>query len=528
MKAYILLIGIILFAGSAYADLNQSSAQSPEPKKSARIVGGHEAEPGDWPWMAALVEGDVSSIYDGHFCGGSLIHPRWVVTAAHCVRDERLGIDMAPEDIDVVLGVHNLKNDTGQRIKVRRIISHPSYDDDLYDSDIALLELEEEASQQPVSLVPKGSVLEGKEAIAMGWGNTDPDGFESPETLQQVSLPIVSDETCREAYGDELTDNMVCAGYAEGGKDSCSGDSGGPLVVCDGNIWYLSGIVSWGEGCAEPGYYGVYAQVSQLLDFIHEYVSSLTLGIPDSVTEGKGVLTGQGTVSIQEAPESDLLVSLNSDRPSEIILPDTVIIPAGRTSAVFDITVPENTLLDGSRTVVVTASASQCGSAIDIIKINDNEKAALSTSVPEMAAEGDGVLSDQGTVTVSAAVDQDVSVMLNSDDTSEVTVPAEVIIPAGQTTATFDITVIYDGEADDTQTATITASVTGWDSGTSHINVTHYDLDFFTEEFYGNNDLAYQTLTFTPDGSGSFYKACRDDAAAFRVIRGGTTLFSFR
>ncbi|QTA88531.1 serine protease [Desulfonema magnum] len=522
---YILLIGMILFTASAYAELSQSSDPSAATKKSVRIVGGHDAEPGDWPWMTALIEGDESSNYDGHFCGGSLIHPRWVVTAAHCVRDEWLGIDIAPEDIDVVLGVHDLKNDTGQRIKVRRIISHPSYDDELCDSDIALLELEEEASQEVLPLVPKDSVIEGKEAVAMGWGDTDVNSFKSPETLQQVSLPIISNEICSQAYAaDDITDNMVCAGYAEGGKDSCFGDSGGPLIVRDGNTWSLAGIVSWGEGCAEPGYYGVYTRVSQFLDFIHEYVSTLTLSLPDNATEGDGVLKEQGIVSIQEGAESDLLVNLNSDKPLETIIPDTVIIPAGRTSAAFDITVPDNTFLDGSRSVIITASASQYGSATNIINLNDNEKASLTLSVPETASESDGVLSDQGTVTVSIAVDQDVSVMLNSDDTTEVTVPANVIIPAGQTTATFDITVIYDGEADDTQTVMITASVTGWDSGTGHMKVTHYDFDFFTEAFE-NNDLAYQRITFTPDGSENFYEACHEAAAAFPTDPGdGTTL----
>jgi len=94
--------------------------------------------------------------------------------------------------------------------------------------------------------------------------------------LQEVDVPIVSNATCNTSYGGEITANMICAGYAQGGKDACYGDSGGPLFVPDetGTGWVQVGVVSWGEGCALPNYYGVYARVSRYQSWIESYVGT--------------------------------------------------------------------------------------------------------------------------------------------------------------------------------------------------------------------------------------------------------------
>lgn len=510
---------MILATGSVYAGQDEGADPFLSQRISPRIVGGYEAEPGAWPWMTALVDKDSYSLYSGHFCGGSLIHRRWVVTAAHCVENEN------KDNFDVVLNAHNLKNDTGERIGVKRIIVHPTYDSEKYNRDIALLELEEDASYEPILLTEEGDLLEGKEAITLGWGNTTSRSYKSSEILLQVSVPVVSNELCREAFSDdEITDNMICAGYIEGGKDACQGDSGGPLIVQEGDIWRLAGIVSWGEGCAEPGYYGVYARISQLLGFINEYVSILEISVPETAAEGDDIL--RGIVSVQEAPEAPLVVSLSSGNIQEVVVPDTVTIPAGESSAAFDITISDDALLDGSQTVVITAQAFGQIDAADVIQVNDNETAVLTLSIPEHAVEGRGLLSGQGAVTVSAAPSRDVTVSLISDDISEVTVPAKVTIPADQTTAAFDITIIYDGITDNAQTVNITASVPGWTSGNAAIDVIHHEVDFFTEEFKGNNDLAYQTLTFTPDNSGSLYSVCREEASVFPTDPAGGVILS--
>jgi len=238
----------------------------------------------------------------------------------------------------------------------------------------------------------------------------------------------------------------------------------------------------------------------------------LPVGVPAAVTEGDGLLTGLGIVSIETSLSHDLLVSLSSDDPSELTVPNMVTIPVGQTSAIFDLVIEDDTLLDGTQIVTITASASDYVSGTGTTEVSDNETAVLTISVPELATEGDGLLSGQGRVTISRTPDEDISVSLSSDDTSEVTVPETVTIPAGQATALFDITIVYDGETDAMQSAGITASVTGWTSASDTIQVIHNEMDFLTEQFsyYDNNDLSFQMITFTPDASGNSYTACRE------------------
>ncbi len=159
MKVCGILLAALLLVGISFAHSGTEADMNRIPKNTCKIVGGQEATPGAWPWMTALIHSYEDSLYDAHFCGGTLIHPKWVVTAAHCVDDKRT------EDIEVVAGIHDLAHDAGKRIKVRRIISHPAYDYWTDDSDIALLELEEYALQETIPLVSEGSVLTGKDAV---------------------------------------------------------------------------------------------------------------------------------------------------------------------------------------------------------------------------------------------------------------------------------------------------------------------------------------------------------------------------
>jgi len=284
LSGLVLLMVLLTIGMSAHAE-----EQGPRERKTVRIVGGVEAEVGQWPWMAALVESYTDDLESGHFCGGALIHPRWVVTAGHCVT---ISQDQ-PEDIEVVLGAHDLSasHEEGRvRLPVKQILLHPNYDHAIMDSDIALLELYDPVEGRPLldifpgdrQLVVFDNGTEiGETATVMGWGRTSDTGSYSA-VLMQVSLPIVSMTTCSQAYHDydsnlypldEFTDNMRCAGPESGGKDSCEGDSGGPLVVEKStDKWELAGIVSWGDKCAEPGLYGVYTRVENFLGWIHGYV----------------------------------------------------------------------------------------------------------------------------------------------------------------------------------------------------------------------------------------------------------------
>lgn len=243
-------------------------------KIETRIVGGHDALSGQYPFMVAILRAGVSSVSLAQICGGSIISSKYVMTAAHCVTNDS-GVAYPSMLYEVGLGYTDLDKDSGERVKVKSISVHPNYKQGASNNnDIALLELETLTTRQKVALanVADGT-FENQESTAIGWGLTDPNKSNSyVSKLQEVGLPIVSNTDCHAAYGNEITDNMICAGLFQGGKDSCSGDSGGPLLVSVSGKIKQVGIVSFGSGCAEPNYYGVYARVSSFASFIEPYL----------------------------------------------------------------------------------------------------------------------------------------------------------------------------------------------------------------------------------------------------------------
>ncbi len=247
---------------------------------SPQIVGGFNAQNESWPWQVQLTR------YGLTHCGGSILSSRWVVTAAHCLYSRGL---IPPEALKVRAG-STINGLGGQQVGVQRIIIHEGYDDVPYNNDIALLELESDllfsASSGPIepllaaeepTMAPEGAL-----ATVTGWGATGWGEFGS-QTLRQVSVPLIYPAACRSgtyAYGDRITNNMLCAGYRFGEKDACQGDSGGPLVVSNGRGSYvLAGIVSWGEGCAWPDYPGVYTRVANYRGWL-EQQTGLAFGQP--------------------------------------------------------------------------------------------------------------------------------------------------------------------------------------------------------------------------------------------------------
>ncbi len=270
------LLILLLAVGAAPAqDIN-----SPE------IVGGQEASPGEWPWQVALVKkANGADLYNGQFCGGTIVAADWVITAAHCVEGRTTGY------FDIVAGIHNLgsPDPNFQRRTISQIIKHPGWNPSTFDNDIALLKLASPIAERNASggtlpikyakLVP-GNVgdLAGKNVTVTGWGNraaNPPGGNDYPTKLYEVVLSVATNAACKMYYNEpgEITDNMLCAGAT--GKDSCQGDSGGPLVHNNNGTWQLAGVVSWGVGCANPAknFLGVYARVSRYVDWIKSYVS---------------------------------------------------------------------------------------------------------------------------------------------------------------------------------------------------------------------------------------------------------------
>jgi len=220
-----------------------------------RIVGGVEALVGEFPFIVSLQSNSF-----GHFCGGSLIKKNWVLTAAHCVEGGYLN--------SIVIGLHKLSVTTGsEKFAAAQIIKNPGWDSNTMDYDFALIKLDKESKFTPVALNAKE--LTGEvDFVTTGWGTTS-EGGDISDPLLKVTVPMVSKESCEAAYPGQLTGRMVCAGYEAGGKDSCQGDSGGPLVMGTGSGRYLAGVVSWGEGCAQPNKYGVYSKVSSVISWIN-------------------------------------------------------------------------------------------------------------------------------------------------------------------------------------------------------------------------------------------------------------------
>lgn len=286
MKALFILLGVVISSSGAlaqeptaatfkktgnadYDDTVQRFIDNVTPK----IVGGKPATPGAYPWQTSLVVSNISDAGRAHFCGGSIYNEKWIVTAAHCVSD------LTSARFQIIVGTYTL-NRTAKRHGVKRLIVHGDYEKSApSDSDIALIELQEplELKSEIKSIAvlspaeEPSTLTEGKSLIVTGWGATK-EGGDVVRDLREVTVPFVKKCDDPLIYGKQITNNMICAGFTAGGKDSCQGDSGGPLVSVASPA-QLVGVVSWGEGCAQPGKPGVYTRIANFKSWIEGCVA---------------------------------------------------------------------------------------------------------------------------------------------------------------------------------------------------------------------------------------------------------------
>ena len=202
---------------------------------------------------------------------------------------------------------------------------------------------------------------------------------------------------------------------------------------------------------------------------------SFSLSIPAAATEGDGTLAGQGRLSTSPAPTSDLTVNLTSSRTSEVTVPASVVIPAGQTNAVFDLTIIDDSLLDGDQVATITASTLNTN-AYAAITVHDNETATLSVTLPASASEAAGTLVNAGSVSIGTAAGANVTVSLSSSDTSRLIVPSTTVISTGQTSAVFNLTFVNNKVIEGPQTASVTAHVPNWTDGSASMTILDDDL----------------------------------------------------
>jgi len=230
------------------------------------IIGGEEVPKDTYPWFA---QSRVGSSWHG--CGGSLVTPEYILTAAHCTYNQPTAYR-----IGALCNFRANCDQDREQISVDKVTDHPNYDSNTLDYDFSLIKLKRRAVVATPVKMDDGSV-EGnypddqRGLYAIGFGNMDNTGGDDfPDRLMHVEVAYVPNDDCNDAYSGGITPRMMCA--ADPGQDACQGDSGGPLYDANNGTETLVGVTSWGIGCAEPSYPGVYSKVGNQWDWIKETI----------------------------------------------------------------------------------------------------------------------------------------------------------------------------------------------------------------------------------------------------------------
>ncbi|NND89581.1 MAG: serine protease [Granulosicoccus sp.] len=267
-------------AGDA-GDAKDINAIVNELNLTGKVLGGANAEPGDWPSVVALLRSGFQSRKNRFFCGGTVVADRWVMTAAHCLYDAFDRVE-TPSDLRIVAGEYDLEDDEPvEEIQVTNVIVHPDYDNSLQPPphDIALLELASSVNV-PISqlFAEDAEAYTDTLSYIAGWGATqfvNETAATFPSILQEARVPLVSLEMCNSpvSYNGLVGFRQLCAGFQQGGVDTCAGDSGGPLYIIENGASVQIGITSFGNGCAQEDFYGIYTSVSHYLPWLGNYIA---------------------------------------------------------------------------------------------------------------------------------------------------------------------------------------------------------------------------------------------------------------
>ncbi|XP_033096139.1 mannan-binding lectin serine protease 1-like [Anneissia japonica] len=285
------------------------SSVLPHPRPSivtSKISGGRVSSPGSWPWQVLFNIHAPSYSIINNICGGFLVNEQWVMTAAHCFNDTlsplRRGI-LPASTVTVKFGVHSRTDNSEStfQVKPQKIIIHPEFDRVPFDADIALVKLNKSIQfsntirplclpeQNPIPTANNDNATntdhgdgDDNRGVVIGWGRIKTGQLHS-DFLREIYVPLVSRRKCAVAYDAietdtnkyDITRNMFCAGVRSGGRDACQGDSGGPFMLRNyDNAYFAHGIVSWGNGCAKPGFYGVYTRVENFVDWANNIINT--------------------------------------------------------------------------------------------------------------------------------------------------------------------------------------------------------------------------------------------------------------